>query len=74
MLIFPGRIIIGFILVGESHVNPLEFGVTVEYPTQLTYQNTKGPANLFDGDVMEFDHTYFSGQSNQPTSESTPQM
>ena len=62
------------LFLGESHINPLEFGVTVVYPTQLDNQDRKGPENLFDGDVMEFDTTYFTASSSQPTSTSTPQM
>ena len=60
---------------GESHVNHLEFEVTVKYPTQLDNQARNGPENLFDGDVMEFDTTYFDAfSSSQPTTTSTPQM
>ena len=53
-------------------MNPLEFGVTV-YPTVLEDQGKHGPHNLFDGDVLEFDHTIFMAKSNHLTTESNPQ-
>ena len=54
-------------------MNPLEFGVTVKYPPVLEDQGKHGPHNLFDGDVLEFDHTIFMAKSNHLTTESNPQ-
>ena len=54
-------------------MNSLEFGVTVAYPPVLEDQTKHGPHNLFDGDVLEFDHTVFMAKSNYPTTESNPQ-
>ena len=62
---------------GEVHANPMEFNVTVEYPPELQLQDTYGTENLFDGDVLEFDHSIFKAINDNalhPTTEATPQM
>ena len=53
----------------------MEFNVTVEYPGGPGGPVGRGPDNLFDGDVLEFDHSIFKGANriNHPTSDSTPQ-
>ena len=61
--------------LGESHVNPMEFNVTVHPPSRWI-EKDRGPDNLFDGDVLEFDHSIFEGADKPnrfPTTESTPQ-
>ena len=54
----------------------MEFNVTVEYPPDKFIEKDRGPDNLFDGDVLEFDHSIFEGADKPnrfPTTESTPQ-
>ena len=45
--------------------------MTVEYPPVI--KQDRGPENMFDGDVLEFDHSMFRAKPGFSGTESTPQ-